>query len=1002
MSQIEIAIIGIGCRFPGAATPDEFWQLLRNGVNAVGAAPTDRQGIDYTLDPIPEAESRATWGGFLKGIERFDPKFFGIPPEEAAIIDPQQRLLLEVAWESLEDAGQVPTNLAGSQTGVFVGVAANRYTKLLEASPENPYDSTTQNTSISANRISFQFNFRGPSVAINTACSSSLVAVHQACQSLILGESTLALAGGVNLVLSSQGTANLAKAGLISQTGCCRSFDAQADGFARGEGVGAVILKPLSQAEADGDRIYAVIQGTALNHNGRGNGLTAPNPKAQKALLETAYHRAGISPGQVQYVEAHGSATPLGDSLELKTLGEFMARDRSQGNPCRLGSVKTNLGNTEVVSGMAGLIKVALALKHQQIPPHLHFQEPNPYVAFDELPLKIQTELSNWPVQDAPATAGVSCFGLGGTNVHVVLTGVESDPVPDQMPNPAPMIEPALLTLSAKSDSSLRLLSQAYRDKLSERPACALRDICFTASTRRSHFAYRLAIVAHSLEDLRQQLDDLLSQSTTHFGHKSSRRQSKEPPALIYPAPETPISEQADLLRYLAQQWLEGIQIDWEQLYQFFPGQFIDVPFYQFDYHPYWVLPGATTATETFEPGPNVSAPYTPIIYVAPENELQQRVADLWQTLLKIERVGIHDNFFDLGGHSLLAMQVIHRLQEALGIDLPLGILYESPTIIELTTLIEAILNDSPEVKKGSFLIHPGNSQYKSQYKHSVHPHSLVRIWPGNSLYNPLFAIHVLSNGNNKNLYRNLARHLKVNIPIYGVRYGLANWDKRKDKVLELSISEIATHYVQEIQSIQPKGPYLLAGASMGGIVAFEITQQLQDKGEKVNLLALFDTYTKEGTIKISRQEKYFRMAYKLYNLSYRNPFLLATKVSDLIREKIKSVTNKELFHSESPFNNYLGIRITNKESYTPQFYAGKVVLFRAVDPFFAFPSVRFDDKDDLGWGNIVSEENLTIHEVPGSHLQILAEPYVEVLADKLSPYLSGTVANFGVPEERW
>lgn len=335
MNREPIAIIGIGCRFPGAKNPQAFWQLLCDGVDAISEIPKDR----WDVESFSDAEETSThWGGFVDKVDRFDPEFFGIAPREALSMDPQQRFLLEVTWEALEDAGIVPESLSGSQTGVFVGIGTHDYSVLTWSQSVNePYATTGTGNCIAANRISYLFNLHGPSVSIDTACSSSLVAVHLACQSLWNHESQLALAGGVNILLLPTAMAGFAKAGFLSPDGRCKTFDSGANGYVRGEGAGLVVLKPLSQALADGDRIYAVIRGSAVNQDGRSNGLTAPNPQAQEELLRKAYRVAGVSPSEVQYVEAHGTGTKLGDPMEMKALGTVLAKGRDKENYCAVG-----------------------------------------------------------------------------------------------------------------------------------------------------------------------------------------------------------------------------------------------------------------------------------------------------------------------------------------------------------------------------------------------------------------------------------------------------------------------------------------------------------------------------------------------------------------------------------------------------------------------------------------------------------------------------------------
>lgn len=528
-----IAIIGIGCRFPGANGPAAFWQLLRDGADAIREVPADRFDLRafYDPDPTTPGKMNTRWGGFLEQVDRFDSDFFGISRREALGMDPQQRLLLEVSWEALQDAGQVPERLAGTRAGVFTGIATNDYGRLQWNDLEriDAYAGTGNALSIAANRISYMFDFRGPSLAIDTACSSSLVAVHLACGSLRNGESTLALAGGVNLILSPAIAINFTKAGAMAPDGRCKAFDARANGYVRSEGAGVVVLKLLSRAMADGDPIHAVIRGSAVNQDGRSNGLMAPNPLAQEAVLREAYRQADASPGQVQYVEAHGTGTLLGDPIEAQALGTVLGIERPPGRNCALGSVKTNVGHLEAAAGIAGLIKVVLALRHREIPPSLHFERPNPHIPFDELPLQVQTALGPWPMGSGLALAGVSSFGFGGTNAHVVLE--EAAPVVTEMSDVERKTGTHLLPLSARSPEALQALARAYLNFLANtESAASSRDICYTASVRLGHHDQRLAVTGDSPAQLMESLEAFLrgeARSGLSSGRKISVRRRK-------------------------------------------------------------------------------------------------------------------------------------------------------------------------------------------------------------------------------------------------------------------------------------------------------------------------------------------------------------------------------------------------------------------------------------------------------------------------------------------
>lgn len=420
-----IAIIGMGCRFPKANSPAAFWRLLSGGVDAIVETPKDRWDNDLYYDPNPTVPGKTNqrWGGFLEQIDQFDASFFRIPPSEASRMDPQQRLLLEIAWEALEDAGQVAERLAGTRAGVFIGITIGDYLRILGNDPKliNGYTATGNAFGIAANRISYVFDLHGPSMAIDTICSSALLGVHLACHSLRKGESTLALAGGVNIMLSPALAINFTKAGIMAPDGRCKAFDSRANGYVRGEGAGIIILKPLSKALEDRDPIHAIIRGSAVIQDGRTNGLMAPNGQAQRVLLREAYQCSGISPGRVQYVETHGTGTEIGDPIEAMALGEVLSKGRPVGNKCAIGSVKTNIGHLEAAGGIAGLIKVVLSLAHKKIPASLHFKKPNPHIPFNKLPIRVPQSLEPWPDTQSPAIAGVTALSFGGTSVHIVL-----------------------------------------------------------------------------------------------------------------------------------------------------------------------------------------------------------------------------------------------------------------------------------------------------------------------------------------------------------------------------------------------------------------------------------------------------------------------------------------------------------------------------------------------------------------------------------------------------
>jgi acyl transferase domain-containing protein/SAM-dependent methyltransferase/acyl carrier protein len=525
-----IAVIGMGCRFPGGANdPESLWRMLCAGTDAVGEVPADRWDVNEFFDSDPDAPGKMStrWAGFLKDIDGFDADFFGVSPREAVTMDPQQRLLLEVGWEALENAGQSPEKLLGSSTGVFVGIASNDYAQLQmqfgELTEIGPYFATGTCHSVAPGRLSYTLGLHGPSIAVDTACSSSLVAVHLACQSLRLGESRMALAGGVNVILAPELLINFSKSHMMAADGRCKTFDASADGFVRGEGCGVVVLKRLTEAIEDGDNILAVIRGTAINQDGRSSGLTVPNGSAQQEVIRRALTNAGVDPGEVGYVETHGTGTSLGDPIEVHALHAVYGADRSRQNSLALGSIKSNIGHLETAAGVAGLIKAVLVLRHGELPPQLHFKEPNPHIAWKEMAVRVPVARTAWPSGSARRIAGLSSFGFSGTNVHMVIEsaatalelasakprdsiGDEMDDRPERQPGALVERPHHLLTVSGKSAGALEELVGRYAQYLADNPDVALADVCHTANTGRSHFEHRVSAVAASMEQLRQNL----------------------------------------------------------------------------------------------------------------------------------------------------------------------------------------------------------------------------------------------------------------------------------------------------------------------------------------------------------------------------------------------------------------------------------------------------------------------------------------------------------------
>ncbi len=493
-----IAIVGLACRFPGAPSAEAFWKLVREGGDAVREVPPDRWDLTRLYDADASASGMVStrWGGFLEDVAGFDAAFFGISPREAARMDPQQRLFLEVAWDALEDAGQTFSTLAGGSAGVFAGVHShsNDYTWMQFADPSaiDPFTGTGTSHNYVSGRLSYFLDLHGPSVTVDTACSSSLVAVHLACQSLRVDECSLAIVGGVNLMLTPHFTIAASRMHMLSPDGRCMAFDARANGFVRAEGCGVVVLRRLSEALAAGDRVLAVIRGSAVNQDGRTNGATAPNGEAQRALVQQALRAGGVDAGDVTYVEAHGTGTALGDPIEVEALAAVVGQ--AAPDPCALGSAKANIGHLEGGAGIASLIKVVLALRAAEIPPVAHFEHLNPHITIAGTRLEIPSALRPWTVSRGRRIAGVSSFGWSGTNAHVIVE--EAPPVAP--PETTTIAAPAVLPISASSAETLDVLVGRYADWLAAPSAPAWRDALFSAACRRTSLDHRLAVVAGS------------------------------------------------------------------------------------------------------------------------------------------------------------------------------------------------------------------------------------------------------------------------------------------------------------------------------------------------------------------------------------------------------------------------------------------------------------------------------------------------------------------------
>lgn len=598
-----IAIVGMSGVMPESEDLDEFWENLKSSKDMITVIPADRwRWEDYYGDSLKEInKSNSKWGGFMKEVDKFDPLFFGISPREAQMMDPQQRLFLENVWSAIEDSGQKVSDLSGTKTGLFVGVATNDYIEIMNKGEIalDGYSASGNSHSVLANRVSFLLNLRGPSAPIDTACSSSLVALHRAIESIHTGSCNMAIVGGVHVMLSPAAYISFGMAGMLSGDGKCKTFDKHANGYVRGEGCGAIFIKTLEAAEADGNHIYAVIKSTAENHGGRVTTLTAPNSAAQAELLIEAYEKAQVDPATVGYIECHGTGTSLGDPIEIQALNKAFSELYKRNNRlpattphCGLSSVKTNIGHLETAAGIAGILKALLAIQHKQIPANIHFEELNPYINLKGSPFYIADKLTPWeaPIGEdglpLPRIAGVSSFGFGGANAHVVL----EEYIPRRRDASAAEQGSQLIVLSAKNEDRLNAYVRSVLAYVGERDV-PLMDLAYTLQVGRDEMPERLALVVSSVDDLKQKLQAILGGETPADSyHLNANREAKAPTAdrSIGDAAFRALIEGKELSR-LGELWASGAKIDWRLLHE--PGvpRRISVPTYPFARERHWV-----------------------------------------------------------------------------------------------------------------------------------------------------------------------------------------------------------------------------------------------------------------------------------------------------------------------------------------------------------------------------------------------------------------------------
>ena len=724
----EIAIIGISGRYPMARDLEEFWENLKAGKDCVTEIPRERWDWEdyFGTEQGQPGRSYSKWGGFIEGADRFDPLFFNISPREAELMDPQERLFLETAWQTIEDAGYTTKSLAGGNVGVFVGVMWGQY-QLWETEIDGITVPASSSFASVANRVSYFGNFHGPSIALDTMCSSSLTAIHLACDSIRKGDCEVALVGGVNLSVHPNKYLLLSRSKFLSGDGRCRSFGAGGDGYVPGEGVGAVLLKPLAGALADGDQIYGVIKGSAINHGGKTSGYTVPNPNAQAGVIARALKKAKVDPRSISYLEAHGTGTTLGDPIEITGLIKAFGENSQDRQYCAIGSLKSNIGHLEPAAGIAGLTKVLLQMKYRKLVPSIHSETLNPHINFLESPFYVQRDLTDWEEPETkengvvikhPRRAGISSFGAGGANAHLIVEEYQK-PVSDL--NGLAGGSPQIVALSAKNEERLRiyaglLLAFLEKARASTIGQVELTNLAYTLQVGREPMDERLALIVSDLWGLEERLKEY-SQGKTVSGeiYRGNLKTGREKTEFLNDGKESAaflkivITERK--LAKLGQLWVSGAAIDWSSLYPHRLPNRISLPVYPFARERCWVSESAGVKSRHLVK--TLSRGKTPVINEASRqaavnamiteksgSDFREKLGSLFSRILKIplEQIDPETPFTDYGVDSVILVELLQEIEKLVSVRLEPALLLEYQTIEALNDYIKEIDNGATSV----------------------------------------------------------------------------------------------------------------------------------------------------------------------------------------------------------------------------------------------------------------------------------------------------------------
>lgn len=896
VDQNGIAIIGMSGRFPGAKNIEMFWNNLSKGVESITRF-SDEELPKTDLEKPNYVKAR----GVIEGVADFDADFFGMSGREAELTDPQHRLFLECCYEGLEDAGYALDQYDGA-IGVYAGASSesNYYYNIL-THPEVRKESEKNQLRLGneldylTTRVSYKLNLKGPSMAIQTACSTSLVTVCMACSQLLAHQCDIALAGGATISIPQERGYHYQEGMIFSSDGHCRPFDAKSEGTVPGNGVGVVVLKRLDEAVRDGDHIYAVIRGFGLNNDGSDKiGYSAPSIEGQARAMRRAFKMAGIAPETISLVEAHGTATLLGDPIEIQALGEVFGTGKRK--QCAIGSVKSNIGHLMETAGIAGLIKAALAVHHKTLPASLHFKEPNPHIDFEASPFYVPGETKPW--KDGPRRALVNSLGFGGTNAHVILEE------PPQNRERSDHHKKHLFVLSAKSKEALQEAAKRLKNHLEKHPELDLGDVAYTLQVGRTAFSHRKAFVASSQEEVLEQL-----------------------------AKGSEVGDPATELERMGLDWMRGEAVDWSHIHDGDGCRRVSLPTYPFEKKRYWL----DFKSEETKPNETKSK----------SGKIQDSIIEIWKEHLGLDEVDITDNFFDLGGDSFLAIQMVPEIQERLGVSLKVNTILQYPTIAKLTAFIE-------------------------KERETTSEREVVLLKEGDPSC-PLFVIHQIDG--HVFSYKQLANVLQDQGQIYGIESPYSSSDS------SLTIEWMASDYIETIKKVQPKGPYRILGASFGGLVAYEIAQQLD-----VDSLTMIDiinpTHLKQDA---NTEDDMFSLLLELFS----GKKLLPDELKKLSREEkigqIMLCMNFETLpfsEQERIFEN-MKIHWNALKKYQPKPYTKRICFFETEEKLSSLSDISLASTwEDLGCDKIES------HVIAATHLGIMGSPYVEEVAKLIDVFL--------------